>query len=115
MLISKSKKNCLREYFQENYNSSKNIWTKTNEFLNNKHKKSREVIINGQSGSIITDEEIVANKFSNYFVNVAQNILKGLAKSNNNFQDHLKNQNENRFFLKEIDHGEVKEFLRILM
>ena len=81
MLISKSKKNCLREYFQEIYNNSKKIWTKINELPNKKHKKTNEVLINKQ-GCIIIDQEIVANKFNNYFV---KNLLKDLEDTNNNF------------------------------
>ena len=48
MLISKNKNNYLREYFQETYNNSRMIWNKTNELLNNKHKKLSEVFINEQ-------------------------------------------------------------------
>ena len=102
MLISKSKKNYLAEYFQEKYNNSKIIQTKINELLNNKHKNSSEVFINKQS-CIITDHEILANKFNNDFVNIAQNLLKGLGEANNKFQYYLKNQNKNSFFLKETE------------
>ena len=103
MLISNRKKNYLREYFQENYNNSKKVWIKINELLYNKHKKSSEVFINEQD-CIIAEQEIVANKL-NYFVNVAQNLLKGLGKANNKFQDYLKKKtNKKSFFPKEIDH-----------
>lgn len=35
-LISKSKKNHLRKYFEENYNDSKKTWQKINENLHQK-------------------------------------------------------------------------------
>ena len=33
----------------------------------------------------LTDQEIVANRFNNYFVNVAQHLLKGLGEASNKF------------------------------
>ena len=32
-------------------------------------------------------QSLVGNKFTNYFVNVSQNLLKGLGETNNQFQD----------------------------
>ena len=85
--------------------------TKINELLTNKHKKSSDVFINKQ-GCVIKDQEIVANKFNNYFV---RKLLKGLGDTNNKFWDYLKISNEKTFFLKEIDPGEVKNLFRTLM
>ena len=102
MLISKSKKNYLAEYFQEKYNNSKIIQTKINELLNNKHKNSSEVFINKQS-CIITDHEILANKFNNDFVNIAQNLLKGLRETNNKFQYYLKTKIKTVSFSKKLN------------
>ena len=48
-LISKSKKNHLRKYFEENYNDSKKTWQKINELLHHKinellHHKINELL-----------------------------------------------------------------------
>ena len=107
MSISKGKKNYLKEYFLENYNNAKKLWTKINELLSNKHKN---VFIN-EIGCIITDQEIVAKKFNSYFVNFAHNLQKGLGETNYKFQDYVKNPNENSLFFKKIDPGEVKKLL----
>ena len=56
---------------------------------------------------------MVANKFNNYFVNVSQNLLKGLGEMNNQFQDYLKNPNEHSFFLRETTPDEVAGLLKI--
>ena len=61
MLISTSKRNYLRIFFQE---------------VEEKKKK------NGQ----INTKSLVANKFNNYFVNVSQNLLKSLEKQIANFK-----------------------------
>ena len=49
----------------------------------------------------------MANKFNKYFINFAQNLLKDLGESNSKIQDYLKDPNENSFFLKEIEPGEI--------
>ena len=49
--------------------------------------------------------------FNNYFMNDAQNLLKDLGESNNEFQDYLKNPDKHSFFLKEVDPEEVNKLL----
>ena len=56
-----------------------------------------------ENGAMITKQRIVTNKFNKYFINVAENLLKDLGKTNKKFQNYLKNSNENSFFLKEIE------------
>ena len=50
----------------------------------------------------------VAIDFNNYFINVAQNLLKDLGDTNNQFQDYLKNEHN---FLKETEPQEVFKIL----
>ena len=80
MLISKSKRNYLRKYFQEAEDNSKKNLAKIN-ILNKKcNAKNISLCENGQ---IITNQSLVANKFNNFFVNVSWNLLKGLEETNN--------------------------------
>ena len=60
----------------------------------------------------MTKQSLVANKFDNYFVNVCQNLLKGLGETNNQFQDYLKNPNEHSCFLRETTPSEVAGILK---
>ena len=53
----------------------------------------------------------MANKFNNYTVNVAKNLLKYIGKSNSKFPDFLKNPNEHSFFINETDPIEVSDLL----
>ena len=55
----------------------------------------------------MTDQKKVANIFSRYYANVANNLLKNIEKTPTKFQDYLKNPNENSMFLNEIDPGDV--------
>ena len=60
---------------------------------------------------MISCQKTVTNKFNDYFINVAQNLLKDLGESNNEFQYYLKNPNKHSFFLKEVDPEEVHKLL----
>ena len=64
--------------------------------------------------SLVTDAKVVANKFNNYFVNDAKNLLKDMGESNNQYQDYLKNPSEHSFFLKEIETIETLKLLKNL-
>ena len=59
-----------------------------------------------ENGQIITNQGL-ANKFNNYFVNVSQNLFKGLGEMNNQHQDYFENSNEHTFFLRETTPDEV--------
>lgn len=52
-----------------------------------------QVVIN-ENGAIICNQKVISDKFNDYFVNLAQNLLRELGiaklKPNNNFQDYLK-------------------------
>ena len=76
---------------ENTFRNTRIVWTKLNELLNNKHKKSSEVFINGKC-CIITGQEIISNRCNNYFVNVAQHLLKRHGETNNKFNVILKTQ-----------------------
>ena len=111
MLISKSKKKkYLRRFFQENSKNSKETLTKINNHLQ-KNKTVKNDILLSEKGLIISHQKTVANKFNDYFINVARNLLKDVRESNNEFQDYLKNPNKHSSFLKEVDPEEVHKLL----
>ena len=80
MLIRKSKQNYQRKFFQENYLNSKKLWGKINEFLNKKRSATYDIFLN-ENGAIITDQQVIANKFNKYYV-VAQNLMKEMGDRN---------------------------------
>ena len=84
MLISKSKKNYFRIYCQENCKSSKKTWSKINQLLQ-KNKNFKNDILLSEKGLVISNQITVTNKFNNYLINVAQNLLKNFGKSNIEF------------------------------
>ena len=109
ILIKKSKRNHLRSYFQSNLANSKLTWNKINNILSKRTKKHFHITIN-ENGITISDQKVVAN----YFTNVAKNLLKDLGKTNNKYQDYLKNPSEHSFFLKEVTPDEVCKWIQKL-
>ena len=89
------------------------MWPKINEVLQNK-KRLDETLHICDNGMTISDTAKIANKFKNYFTNVAQELLKKLVRTHNKFQDYLKNSNEHSLFLKEAEPGEVLKILNSL-
>ena len=56
----------------------------------------------------------MSNKFNNFFLNLAHNLLRELGEPNNKFQDCLKDPNTHSFFLKETTPAEVQKLLNNL-
>ena len=111
-LIHKSKKKHLRHYFQENFSNTKTVWSKINEILQHNKKKSDNIFLD-INGETVSNHMSVTNEFKK-FINVAQNLLKDLGDTNNQFQDYLKNLNEHSLFLKETEPEEAFKILREL-
>ena len=59
---------------------------KNNELLNKKPNKNDDMVIK-ENQAITCNQKVVSNKFNNYFINVAQNLLRELGEPNNKFQD----------------------------
>ena len=89
------------------------MWTKIYEILKNKNKINEDIYLS-DNGTTLLDTNKVASKFNDYFINISQNLLKNLGKTNNQFQDHLKNPSEHSLFLKETEPGEVLQLLKSL-
>ena len=53
-----------------------------------------------ENGAIICNQKVVLNKSNNYFINVAQNLLRELSEPNNTFEDYLKEPNTHSFILR---------------
>ena len=104
-----SKRNYYNKYFSEHMNNSKKTWIGINSLLN-KHKKQQGTIFLEDKG-FISDPHTVANKFNDFFLNVAGKLCEKIEKKNSKYQDYLKNPNESSFFLKETEPG---DFVKII-
>ena len=107
--INKLKRVCMKDYYQkffmENFKNSKKIWTGINTLLN-RHKKKQNTIYLEDNG-FISDPGKVANKFNDFFLNVAEKLSAKIENKNSSHQDYLKNPNKSKFCLKETTPDEV--------
>ena len=99
-LITKSKRSYLRKFFQENNTANKDVWTKINEIIRNRTKRIEDIVIS-ENDTILTNQKTISNKFNQRFINTAKTLIENIGKSNNKFQDFLKNPNEHSFFINE--------------
>ena len=106
LLINKIKRNYLKKYFKKICENSKTMCKKINELINKKKRGQENILICG-NGSLTNDQKLICQTFNNYFVTVAQNVLKDLSNGNNEFPDFLKNPIEHSFFLDEVVAGET--------
>ena len=110
-LIRLSKRNYYKEYFTKNFNDSKKIWKGINQLLQKGKFKQKSIFI-GDNDELTTDPRLVANKFNQYFINVADKLSNKIASKNTKFQDYLKNPNKSNIFLKETTPDEIKSIIK---
>ena len=94
-----------QKFFKENFRNSRKIWMGINTLLN-RHKKQQNTIYLEDNG-FISDPTKVANKFNDYFLNVADKISAKIENKNSKPQDYLKNPNKSKFSLKETTPDEI--------
>lgn len=113
-IIKQSKNKFYLNHFLNCGTKSKKIWSAINEILYKKTKNINDDIFLTDNSATIVDQKIVANKFNDYFINVAQNLASKLGEANTKYQDYLKNPNKSSFFLYETDPGEILGLIRQL-
>ena len=114
--INKLKRKCKRDFYQEYFNknssNSKKVWQGINKLLNRGKKKQGTIFL--EENGLISDPLKVANKFNDFYCNVADKLCKKIPKVNNKFQDYLKKNNKNKLTLKETTPDEVVKIINDL-
>ena len=114
--VNKLKRICMRDhyqsYFSKNFANSKKVWIGINSLLNRQRKQCNTIYL--EDSNFISDPKQVANKFNDFFLNVADKLNSKITKKNNKFQDYLKNPNKSRFFLKETTPDEIVKIIKKL-
>ena len=107
--INKLKRICMKDHYQkffsDNFRNSKQIWIGINTLLN-RHKKQQNTIYLEENG-LISDPTKIANKFNDFFLNVAEKLSSKIENKNSSHQDYLKNPNKSKFYLKETTPDEI--------
>ena len=111
--INKLKIKCKRDYYQNYFNNnasnSKKIWNGINRLLNRGRKKQGTIFL--EENGLISDPLKVANKFNDYYLNIADKLCEKIPKRNNKFQDYLKNPTKNKLTLKETTPDEIAKII----
>ena len=94
-----------QKFFTENFRNSKKIWTGINTLLNRHRKKQNTIYL--EDNGFISDPGKVANKFNDFFLNIADKLSAKIVDKNSSHQDYLKNPNKSKFCLKETTPDEV--------
>ena len=111
--INKLKRKCKRDYYQnyfnENSSNSKKVWQGINKLLNRGTKKQGTIFL--EENGLISDPFKVANKFNDYYLNIADKLCEKIPQKNNEYQDYLKNPNKNKLTLKETTPDEIHKII----
>ena len=108
-VISKCKRDYYQNYFNENSANSKKVWQGINKLLNRGRKKQSTIFL--EENGLISDPFKVANKFNNYYLNIADKLCEKIPKKDNEYQDYLKNPNKNKLTLKETTPDEIHKII----
>ena len=105
-------------YFTNRFNNCKgNIkkcWKVLNE-IRNKRKKLHVPLYINMNGNLITSRRVIISEFNKYFVNIANKLNEKKADNeNHNFENYLKNRNENSISLQEITSSELNHIIKNL-
>ena len=111
-LLKISKKNYYSTFFKKNLLNIRKTWQGIKEIINiTSCIAKKQTIKLSIKNNLITDNELIANCFNDYFSNIADNLSKNIQPSKNNFNDFLNVSNINSFFLSPVTTEEIELFI----
>lgn len=115
-LLRKAKRNYYHNLLEKYKNNIKSTWRILNSATSKKIKQKELHKIFCEGTNTITDKNIIAEKFNDFFTNIAGTLLNNIPPSNKHFQDYLKlsKNNPNTMFLHATNPQEVKQIVRHL-
>ena len=110
--LKKSRINYFQNYFTENSQNMKKLWSGIKSIISNKSSVSSRINkIKTKSGNLTSDPAEISNEFNQFFVNVANNITETIPKTPKSPIDYLINRNSSSFFLSPVTPIEVNEVI----
>ena len=113
--LKKSKASYFHNYFNENSNNMKLLWTGIKSVISIKN--SQVNVINklkDKNGNMTTDPATMATIFNDFFVNVADGVTKKIPRSPKSPLDYLDNKNHNSFFITPTAPLEIVDIINVL-
>ena len=114
-ILQRTMRNAEREHydklFKENANNLRESWKILNGLINRKKKtfKTSKFKINN---SEISDSNIIAECFNDFFVNIGPNLSKEIPSSNRDYRSYMSNNNVNSIFLAPVTINEVVNLIK---
>ena len=115
-IIKGAKKKYYEEQLISYKGNSKLLWKTLNNIMNKQ--KSNRILPNEFIGSnnenVLSNPYIIANKFNDYFVNVGPGIASKIPNCERKFEEYLKNNYKDSFFLEPTTKYEVETEIKKL-
>ena len=100
-LLNKCIRDAKKEYYHSCFKNSKNDikkqWSTINEMLNKKRNKNKFPDYFKIDGQNISDDNVIANSFNNFFTNIGTKLSSEIEMSNTSFKHYLKNPSLQNF------------------
>ena len=111
-LCRQSKSNYFTDYFNRHSTNMRKVWLEVKNLISLKSSKSQNPISISVRNSVLTDPEIVANNFNDFFTSVADTVRASIPNTNHHFSSFLKHRNPNSIFLSPTTPEEVAKIIR---
>ena len=99
--LNESKASYFYNYFQQNSNNMKKLWSGIKSVVSIKKSSNLNVInkLKDSNGNITSDPVVIAGIFNKFFVNVSHDITKNIPRSNKSPVDFMGDRVGNSFLL----------------
>ena len=113
--IKNSKKSYFQNYFVENRSNMKLLWKGIRSVIKMKSGESNSIpFLTNKTGNKITDPNLIANNFNDYFINVANQITSKIPRNPNSPLRYLAASNNSSFFISPTVPDEVSSIIQSL-
>ena len=113
--LKESKARYFYNYFSTNSNNMKKLWSGIKSIIS--HKSPTSSVINklkDKDGNVTSDPCKITNIFNDFFVNVADDIIKKIPMTPKSPLDYLTNRTSSSIFLSPVTSMEVNDIINIL-
>ena len=110
-LLKISKKQFYNAYFLQNIQDSKRVWSGIRQIIHSNPKSYQEIAQINNNNVDITEPNLIANTFNNYFVQVGSKLASEIPAVAKTHLDYLKSPLCNSFFLSPTTTNEIEKVI----
>ena len=110
-LVRKSKSNYFKHKLIRFKYNAKKLWSSINNLIDNQRTTDKEHITIQTNDAILTDEQTVAEKFNEFFLNIGTKLSSKII-ANNSFKEYLPNPTQETIFLQPTTLEEVNNLIK---